>query len=49
MPVRDWKAERIQPISASQYPVKAKRLRDGRTSPRGRVALGDVFDRMMRA
>jgi len=49
MPVGDWKAERIQPISASQHPVKAKRLRDGRKSPRGRVALGDVFDRIRRA
>lgn len=58
--VRGWRAARIRPIPAAEYPVKAKRPRDsrmttgkierllGRTPPHWRVALGDVLDRMGR-
>ena len=58
--VRGWKAARIRPIPAAEYPVKARRPRDsrmatdrierllGRTPSHWRVALGDVLDRMGR-
>ncbi len=59
--VRGWKAARIKPILAAQYPVKARRPRDsrmatdrierllGKAPPHWRVALGDVLDRIERA
>lgn len=55
--VRGWKAARIRPIPAADYPTKARRPRDsrmatgkieqllGQTPPHWRVALGDVLDR----
>jgi len=58
--VRGWKAARIRPIPAAQYPGNAMRPRDsrmatgkierllGRTPLHWRVALGDVLDRIGR-
>lgn len=58
--VRGWKAARIRPIPAAQYPAKARRPRDsrmatgkierllGKAPPHWRVALGDVLDRVAR-
>lgn len=56
--VRGWRAARIRPISAADYPVKARRPRDsrmttgrierllGQAPAHWRIALGDALDRM---